>query len=373
VLIVGALLFGRSLRNLATIDPGLRTEGVLAVNVDLRRTAVDPAARLETYGRIMERVRAVPGVAMAAESFIPPMSGSGWNQNVVIDGEQRDGNVNFNRVGPEYFATLETDLLAGRVFGPEDRPGSLPTVIVNETFAKRYFGGGNPVGRTFQLVSNNAEDRRHYQIVGLVRDTKYFELREEFTPIGFFPAAHETDPGPYLDLLVRSDMALASLTPTLTRAIREIAPNSTVAYGTLSGYVRDSLVTERLMASLSLSLGLLALLIATIGLYGVMSYVVSRRKVEIGIRMALGADPRSVVRMVLGESALLLMVGVGIGIGLAIVASRSAASLLYGLEPWDPLSIVVAVAALGTISLVAAWVPARRASRTAPTVALRAD
>ncbi|HEY0876322.1 MAG TPA: ADOP family duplicated permease, partial [Vicinamibacterales bacterium] len=373
VLIVGAVLFARSLQNLVTVDPGFRTQGILAVDVDVRRTSVDPDARMQTYAQILERVRAVPGVQHAAEAFIVPLSGSGWNQNIVIDGVQQQGNVNFNRVGADFFRALDTAILAGRPFGPEDRAGTQPVVIVNETFAKKYFGGANPVGRTFQIVGRADEDRPHFQIVGLVRDTKYFGLREEFPPTGFFPAAHETDAGPYLDFIVRSDLPLASLTPTLTRTVREVAPGSTVAYESLSTYVRDSMVTERLMASLSGFLGVLATIIATIGLYGVMSYMVTRRKVEIGIRMALGADPRSVVRMVLGESGVLLGVGVVIGVALAIAASKWAASLLYGLQPWDPASIAIAVAALGIVSVIAAWIPARRASRLAPTVALRAD
>lgn len=373
VLIVGAVLFARSLRNLVTVDPGFRTEGVLAVDVDIRRSSVDPEARAQTYAQVMERVRAVPGVQHATEAFIVPLSGAGWNQNIVIEGVQQDGNVNFNRVGNDFFTALDTTLIAGRPFGPEDRAGTQPVVIVNESFAKKYFGGANPVGRTFQIDGRADEVRPHFQIVGLVRDTKYYELREEFQPTGYFPAAHETDPGPSLDFIVRSDMPLASLTPTLTRTIREVAPGSTVSYQSLQTYLRESMVTERLMANLSGFLGLLATLIATIGLYGVMSYMVTRRRVEIGIRMALGADPRSVVRMVLGESGLLLGVGVVIGVALAIAASKWAASLLYGLEPWDPASIGIAAGALGVVSVIAAWIPARRASRLTPTLALRAD
>jgi predicted permease len=373
VLIIGAMLFGRSLRNLVHVDPGFRTDGIVAVNVDLRRVAIDPEARMQTYTQIMDRVRTVPGVMQAAEAFIAPMSGSGWNQNVIVDGQERDGNVNLNRVGPDYFTAMDTRLIAGRMFGPDDRPGSTPTAIVNESFAREYFGGANPVGRSFQLVMNAGEPQPHFQVVGLVEDTKYNDLREAFGPIGYFPAAHETRVGPYLDLIVRSDMTLSSLTPSLTRTIREITPGATVSYDLMSTYVRDSLVTERLMASLSLSLGGLAMLIATIGLYGVMSYMVSRRRVEIGIRMALGAEPRTVVRMVLGESGVLLGAGVVVGIGLAIAVSRYASSLLFGLEPWDPASIAMAVVSLGLVTLVAAWIPARRASRLAPTIALRAD
>ena len=373
VLIVGALLFARSLRNLTTMDPGFRTDGVLAVSVDLRRATVPPEARKVTYEQLMDRISAVPGIMHAAQSFIVPMSGSGWNQNIVVDGQPQEGNVDFNRIGPEYFKALGTTLIAGRAFGQEDREGSEPTAIVNETFAQRYFGGGNPVGRTFQLVGNQGEAAPLFRVVGLVRDTKYSDLRADFSPIGYFPAAHEPSAGPYLDLVVRTDMPLASLTPTLTRTIRELAPGATVSYSSMRTYVDNSLITERLMASLSLSLGGLAMLIATLGLYGVMSYMVSRRRVEIGIRMALGAEPRTVVRMVLGESGMLLGLGVVAGIGLAIGASRYAASLLYGLEPWDPISIGLAIVSLGLVSLIAAWIPARRASRLAPTLALRAD
>ena len=218
------------------------------------------------------------------------------------------------------------------------------------------------------------EARPHYQIVGLVKDTKYNDLREEFMPIGYFPAAQETR----AVAVARPGRCAATCRsprsrPPITRAMREVAPGSTVSYDTVRTYVRDSLVTERLMATLSGFFGVLAMLIATIGLYGVMSYMVSRRRVEIGIRMALGADPRSVVRMVLRESGLLLAAGVVVGVGLAALMSRWAASLLFGLKPYDPLSFLIAIVALGLVSLLAAWIPARRASRLAPTIALRAD
>jgi predicted permease len=373
VLIVGALLFTRSLANLVTVDPGFRRDGIVAVNVDVRRASVDPKALLQTYTQVMERVRAVPGVALAAEAFIVPMSGSGWNQNVIIDGHQKEGIVNFNRVGPDYFRAMDTPLLAGRSFGPEDRLGTAQTAVINESFVKKYFAGGNPIGRTFQLVMGQGDPQPHYQVIGLVKDTKYTDLREEFTPIGYFAAAQETEVGPFLDLVVQSDLPLSAITPAITRTVREVAPGATVAYETLRNYVRDSLVTERLMATLSGFFGLLAMLIATIGLYGVMSYMVTRRKTEIGIRMALGADPRAVVRMVLGESGVLLAIGVVCGVGLAIGASRWATSLLYGLRPYDPASIGLAVGALGLVSLLAAWIPARRASRVEPTIALRTD
>ncbi len=371
VLIVGALLFGRSLRNLVTLDPGFRQDGIVAVNVDIRRSAVGETTRARTYERVMEAVRGVPGVQHAAEASIVPMSGSGWNQTILIDGRLMEGVVNFNRVGADYFRAMETTLIAGRPFGPQDRLGAPETAIVNESFARRYFGGANPVGRTFQLELPPGEPRPVYQIVGYVKDTKYTDLREAFTPIGYFPAAQETAFGPYLDLIVRSDLPLASVAPAITRSVREVVPNATLAFETVGGYVHDSLAIERLMASLSSFFGLLALLIASVGLYGVMSYQVARRKVEIGIRMALGADPAAVARMVLTESGLLLAAGVVAGLGLAMLGSRYAATLLFGLEPSDPLSFASAAAVLALVSLAAAWIPARRASRVTPTVALR--
>jgi predicted permease len=372
VLIVGALLFARSLQNLVTLDPGFRLDGVIAINVDLRRanTAAPTGVRAVAQ-TVLDRVRAVPGVSGAAEVGMVPLSGSVWNNSIVVDARKQDGVVNFNRVGPEYFKTMETPLLAGRAFGPDDRLGATPVAIVNESFAKKYFGG-NAIGRTFQIEATPGSPQPTYHVVGLVKDTKYIELREDFGPIGYFPIAQDTDEAASFDLIVRASIPPASVTPSLTRAIREVAPGSTVAYELLRTYARDSLVTERLMASLSGFFGVLAMLIATIGLYGVMSYMVSKRRAEIGIRMALGADPASVVRMVLGESSALFIVGVVIGSALAVFASRWAASLLFALRPWDPVSIAVAVALLGSVSLLAAWIPARRASRVAPTAALRA-
>jgi putative ABC transport system permease protein len=371
VLVVGALLFARSLRNLMTLDPGFEQNGILTMRVDLRRAAVTPATQPVFYRDVMDRVRAVPGVTAAAETYIVPLSGAVWNQLVVIDGEKKRGIVNFNRVGPDFFKTMQTPLVSGRTFTPDDGPGVTDVAIVNQTFVHRYFARENPIGRTFQL---NDQPQPLYRIVGVVKDTKYEDLKEEFTAIGYFPMAQEAEASAsFIGLVVRSAMPQALLTPALTRTIREVVPGATIAYGTISTLVRDSLAIERTMASLAGFFGLLAVLIATIGLYGVMSYMVSRRRTEIGIRMALGAEPGSVIRMVLGESGALVGVGVVIGTALALVASRWAASLLFGLRPGDPASLMLAMAALVSVSLLAAWIPARRAARLAPTVALRGE
>jgi putative ABC transport system permease protein len=208
-------------------------------------------------------------------------------------------------------------------------------------------------------------------VVGVAKDTKYLDVREGPRPIAYLATTQEARLPPWFDLIVRTDLAMASITPSLTRAVLEATPGAAVEYSTITSYVQDAIVTERLMATLSGFFGALALLIATIGLYGVMSYMVTRRKVEIGVRMALGADPAKVVWMVLGESGALLAAGVAAGLVLAFAVSRYIGTLLFGVTAWDPLSFALAAVALALVSLIAAWIPARRASRLAPTIALR--
>jgi putative ABC transport system permease protein len=316
-------------------------------------------------------VRTVPGVSAAAEAFITPMSGSNWNQRIAIGGVVQNGTVYFNQVSGDYFTVIGTPMLAGRTFDSRDRLAAPKAVIVNRAFVQRYFPGTDPLGRTFQFEPSGAGPQPDFHIVGIVSDTKYVDLREEFMPIVYLAASQDNEPGPALSMVVRSDLSSASLTPAITRAITEAAPAASVSYYPIAASIRESLKTERLMASLSGFFGVLAMIIAVVGLYGVMSYLVTRRKVEIGIRMALGADPRAVVRMVLAESGVLVAVGVAAGIGVAIIVSRWAQALLYALQPWDPSSLALAGGVLALVSLAAAWIPARRASHVSPSIALR--
>lgn len=229
----------------------------------------------------------------------------------------------------------------------------------------------DPAGQTFQQEAQPGSPQPPYHIIGLVKNTKYTDLREPFAPIAYLSWAQEQQLPPFVHVVLRSDLPLASLRGPLTQAVLGAAPGTSVAYRAVTNYISESLVTERLMATLSGFFGVLAMLIASIGLYGVMSYMVTRRKVEIGIRMALGANPADVIRMVLKESGMLLIVGVVVGSSLALAASQYAATLLFDLKPWDPASFAAAAFTLGLVSLLAAWIPARRASRLAPTIALR--
>jgi len=373
VLVVGALLFVRSLRNLMTIDAGFRQDGLLVVNLDLRKAGVPAERRTALYDEITGRLAALPGVTSAAQAFIVPVSGSGWNNNIVVHGERQPDNVNFNSVSADYFRTMGTPMLNGRTFNAQDTVASEKVAIVTEGFARKYFPNQNPVGEVFQIEEGLGQPRPYFHIVGVVKDTKYTNLREEFIPLAFFSTSQEAEPDSGLQVVMRSAAPLATTTAEVSAAVASFSPAIITQFQTMESQVRDSLLRERLMATLSGFFGGLAALIATIGLYGVMSYMVARRKNEIGIRMALGADRAHVVRMVMREAAVLLAAGVVVGLVIAVLAARTATTLLFGLQPGDPGTLALAAAGLGIVAMLASYLPALRAARLEPTEALREE
>jgi predicted permease len=318
-------------------------------------------------------VRSLPGVDAAAETAIVPISGSGWNNRIVVKGATRKENVNFNSVSPTYFKTMATPVIAGRDFDAHDSTGSGKVAIVTQQFAKIFFDGRNPVGETFQIEEGAGEPRPVYQIVGLVKDTKYTQLREEFTPIAFVAAQQDDKPDPFLQLVVRSGLPLSTLTAEITNALAAANPAAILQFQPMPQLVRESLMRERLMATLSGFFGLLAGLLATIGLYGVMSYMVERRRNEIGIRIALGADRSAVIAMIMREATTLVLAGLVVGGLAAVGAARWASALLFGLKPGDPATLGAAALALTIVAFLASYVPAWRASRLEPTAALREE
>src|SRR5262245_53166080 len=242
VLVVGALLFVRSLRNLMVLDAGFRQDGVLVVNVDLRGAGVPVEARRAMFDDLTNRVRAIPGVDLAAEAFIVPVSGSGWNNTIVIDGKaysERNKVVNFNAVGPGYFKTMATPLLAGRDFDDRDTTNSRRVAIVTEEFAKKFFEGSNPVGRVFQIEEGAGVERPVYEIIGFAKDAKYTNRREEFTPIAFLSAQQERDLDPGLQLVIRSGAPLASVTGAVTATISGASSAAILQFQTLTTMVRE--------------------------------------------------------------------------------------------------------------------------------------
>ena len=377
VLVVGALLFVRSLRNLMTLDAGFSQDGILVANLDLRRTGIPSEQLPALFDDITGRLAALPGVQSAAQAAIVPVSGSGWNQNIVINGKRytaRDEIVNVNAVSPSFFRTMGTPILNGRDFdGRIDTLRSPKTAIVNESFVRKFFPSQNPIGQAFQFDEAPGQPQPLYQIVGIVKDTKYSNLREPFGPIAFL-AASQGDPAevvPSLQVVMRASGPLTAITSQVSSTVTAINRSIVLQFQTMQTQVRDSLLRERLMATLSGFFGALAALIATIGLYGVMSYMVARRRNEIGIRMALGADRRDVVRMVMREAGLLLGAGLVVGGVLAVLAARTASTLLFGLQPGDPATLVTSAIGLAGVAMLASYLPALRAARLEPTEALR--
>ena len=374
VLIVGALLFVRTFRNLSTLDPGFRPDGLLVTSVDLQPLRLAPESRGEMHRRILERVSAVPGVDVAAEASIVPVSGSGWNERILIGADQKPvGISNVNRVSAGFFKTLGTPLLGGRDFNEQDTVSSPKVAVVNETFVREILKGGKTIGATFAFEPYVGDPVVTYEIVGLVRDTKYRVLREKPEAIAFISETQAAVPDPYATVLTRSSVPPETLIAPITRALAEVNPNVIVDFEVLAEQIGQTLVLERLMATLAGFFGVLAGVLAVIGLYGILSYMVARRRSEIGIRMALGADRRAVVVLIVREAGRLLAVGLLIGGVLAAFAARSARSLLFGLEPGDPATLAGAVVTLAVVAVLAAYWPARRAARLDPLVALRED
>ncbi|HJZ87360.1 MAG TPA: ABC transporter permease [Polyangia bacterium] len=376
VLLVGALLFSRSLFKLVTVDAGFEQAGVLVVDLDLTALDLPKPRRVAYKEQLLERLRATPGVEHAASATIIPISGNGWNDDVWLDGGAAKPHFNafFNRVSAGYFATMRTPLLAGRDFQSGDAEGAPNVAIINQTLARKLGAGPNPVGQRFRREADGSgRGEQVFEIIGLVRDTKYREMREEFSPIAFVPSTQDDAPDAFPEYVVRSRLPPADLTGVLKNAVAEASPAIRLDFQSLAEKVRFSLLPERMMALLAAFFGLLAALLASIGLYGVIAYSVARRTQEIGIRMALGADPGQVARMIVAEAGGLLAVGLAIGIVLALAVTRAAAALLYGLKPHDPLTFGLAVGLLGLVALLASVLPARRASRVDPMVALRTE
>jgi predicted permease len=374
VLLVGALLFVRSLQKLLAVDPGFQSEGILAVSLDLRRPNYTAEHRPVVYRDLLQRIATRPGVLSAAQVGMTPVSGSGWNQSVHPEGAssgESGKNSMFNRASPGYFRTMGTTLIAGRDFDDRDTLTSPKVAIVNEAFAKTFFGGANPVGRSFRYEAGAGEQDPVFQIVGLVKNTKYYQLREDPLPIGFFPITQDEKPGAGANYVIRAAGSIGEIMRNVTSGVGEVSPAIGIEFRPLSRQIKESLLRDRLMATLSGSFGLLAGFLATLGLYGVISYMVARRRNEIGVRIALGADRGRVIGMVLREAGLLLGVGIVVGLLLAVGAGRVAATLLFGLQPHDPVTLVSAVLLLAAVALAASYGPARRAAALDPMQALR--
>jgi predicted permease len=373
VLLIGAGLFLRTLVNLSSVDTGFNKENVLLFGIDPPAVGYKEDLRLVgLYQQIEQRVSALPGVRADSISFFTFRQGE-WTDSVAVMGRtatpQDDMAATHNIVGPGYFATMGIPLLLGRVFGPHDTGASPKVAIINETFARWYLPGGSPIGKHFGL-GGDPKRSNDIEVVGVVKDAKYQSLRERSFPAAYYPYTQRVQ---YLnDFEVRysggPDVMIAQVREAISRVDRSLP----VAYsGSLVEQVSRSLASQSLIARLSTFFGLLAALLACIGIYGIAAYAVTRRTNEIGIRMALGAEASGVLWMVMRESLTLAALGVAIGIPVSLAAARLIRSVLYGLKTTDPATIALAALVMIAVAGLAAYLPARRAARVDPMVALR--
>jgi putative ABC transport system permease protein len=382
LLLIGAGLFARSLAKVKGLDAGFNREKVLLVSTDPQMIGYRGRQIVDLYQRILERIKAIPGVHNASLSRDGLLSGSGGMSSVFVQGRapRREDNMLtpdqtglqwLCSVGPEFFETAGMTILRGRGLTKEDDENAPRVAVINETFARYFFGNENPMGRRFGMGSESSEQM---EIVGVVRDAKYNSLREPalrtyYIPYGQFPHSwRETT------FQIRTEGDPTRIIAAVRQVAQEINANLPLYnIKTLAAQVDESLVQERAIGTVSSFFGLLALLLAAVGLYGIMAYSVSRRTQEIGIRMALGSQRGDVFRMVLSQGMKLVLIGMVLGLAASFAATRLVASYLFGITPTDPVTFVGVQILLLMVTLLACLVPAWRATRVDPLVALRAE
>jgi len=371
VLMVGAGLFLHSLVNLNKVDPGFNRENVLRLDLDTEPTGLkgeDPRLN-PLFQQIESRVSALPGVQAASFSAFTFREGS-WSDSMLVSGMPDNENigVHHNVVGNGYFATMQIPLLAGRTFGPQDTATSQRVAVVSEHIAKTLFPPGNPIGRHFGLGNNKPEN--DFEVIGIVKDAKFSSLQENPKNINYLSYAQR--PWSFGDFEVRYTGDFTAISTSVQQAIHGINRTLRITHvTTLDEQVARSLTNQRLVAQLSTFFGLLAVFLSCIGIYGLMSYVVSRRTNEIGIRMALGAGRSNVSWLVMREIVFLVAIGIAIGIPVTLAGDRLVSNMLFGVHGTDAVSLSAAVVLLLLVATIAGYFPARRASRVDPMVALR--
>ena len=371
----GALLFARTFTALVTRDAGFNRDQVLIVEVNATRSTSPIDQRRSLFEQFRQAAAAVPGVAHAGASFTSPTGSSGWNMTVKVPPDsplgRRERMTWINAVSPDWFATYGMPIVAGRDVSNADSPTGPQVAVVNRTFARRFLKEGNPIGQQF-IRGDEFGPERPFEVVGLVEDSVYRSIRAEMMPVIFIPLTQWEKPGSAVVINVRSAGATPlALARAVTGALLAADPKVAVSFHGMSEQVDAALTQERLLARMSVFFGGLALLLAGLGLYGVTSYAVNSRRTEIGIRMALGANPGGVIRLILRRVAFLVLAGIAAGTLLSVWAGRYVATLLYNLEPRDPTTMAIAALLLAVAGTLAGWIPARRAARTDPTIVLR--
>jgi macrolide transport system ATP-binding/permease protein len=378
IVVAAAALLGRSLYKLRALDTGFARDHVLLFDVDARDDAFTGERRTAFYPALLDRLRELPGVSSAALADRSPIDSSTQERRIEVPGFQKaDGGVSSVAISPAYFEAFGIPLVRGRHFTDGDRAGAAPVAIANESMARFYFGDADPLGRTIVLGGR----RDVMTIVGIVGDTRHEGLRGEpprtvYTPVGQPGESFDGRSGQFYKLtaILRTAGDPEPFGALAARVVRDVDASASVDHvRTISQQVDAALVNERLLATLSTAFGLLALLLATVGLYGVTAYGVARRRREMAIRLALGASRRTVVVRVLSDTLAVSVAGVAIGLSVTFLATRTIASYLFDLSPTDPATLAAVAAVLIATAVLAALLPARRAATTPPTIALRAE
>jgi putative ABC transport system permease protein len=377
-LLVAALLFVRSFRNLAGLDTGLRRDGIVFMVFADMATSRPPgdrkAAVLAMQTALLAQVRSVPRVESAAVSSQFPLNGSSWTQGIRVPGLHVErGSSKFTYVSSGYFRTMDIRMLAGRDISDFDTATSRKVVVVSETFAARYFAGASALGRVVRTVAEPGYPEALYEVVGIVTDTKYSDLREEIPPIAYVPIAQHPNLQTLRGIVFRSSAPLPEVIADVQRTVGAASPDIVMRFTVFETQILAHLVRERLMAWLAAFFGVLAAVLATIGLYGVISYMVVSRRSEIGIRLALGSTAPGIVLLMLRETVWLLSIGLAAGVVLSWAVMRTASLLLFGLSPHDVPTMLAAIVLLASTAGLAGYVPARRASTLDPMATLGCD
>jgi predicted permease len=376
VLIVSALLFVQSFRNLTAVDTGFERDGIIAVSfLDVQAAALPLERRVAFQHQLTGDIRSVPGVAAAAASTHLPLGGGTWFHFFRITGlagNERKAS-RFAYVSPGYFDTFKIPILSGRDFQDLDHATSRRVMLVNDSFVRHHLDGRRPIGTTLRTIAEEGYPETTYEIIGVVGNTKYSDMREEMPPIAFVPIAQNPSLQPWAFVILRSSMPLSGITHAIAQRMAALNPAIAIQFIELKSQIRERLVVERMLAWLAGAFGVLAGVLVTVGLYGIIAYLTVSRRNEIGIRLSLGATRGQIVMLVLRDSLWLLATGLVIGLPLAAATVRGASTLLFGLSPTDLPTVAGAMCLLAAAAGLAGCIPAWRAARLSPGIVLRSD
>jgi predicted permease len=373
VLLIASISFVRSFRSLATLDTGFRQDGLIFCFVDFSPLRLTSARIPVFQSELLDAVRRTSGIESVTSSTHVPLSGNSWSLEVRTPGREARGSAKFNWIGHSYFQTLGIPMIAGRSFAQYDSAVSKRVLIVNEAFVRQFFSDRPALGARVRSVAEPGFPETEYEIAGIVRDATYDSLQEKIPPVAYAPDEQNPELRPWTALIFRASASSENPVAGVGRVLAAKNPAMRLHFEVLRTMAEESLSRERLLAWLSGLFAVLASVLTCIGMYGVIAYIVSLRRSEIAVRIALGASSSQIAGMILRQTAMIAMAGAGGGLLLSLAGGRFARSLLFGVSPDDPLTLLAALSALITISFLASIQPALRAAFIQPAAGLRAE